>query len=597
MGDEGFSFLRRRWRMRIAGSALHESLCEEMGLGAYFAPLLAFRKLDSVEEARRFFMPRLQDLVDPSGLKDMDAAVARLIRALEKGEKLAVFGDYDVDGATSSALLVRYFRLLGVELAVYIPDRMKEGYGPNAEAFRILKEQGVSLIITVDCGISAHEPIRLAAGWGLDCIVTDHHQPGDTLPDAVAVINPNRKDDSFPCKELAGVGVAFYLAVALNRALRETGWFADRPEPDLKRLLDLVAVGTIADVASLTGLNRLLVASGLRVLSEGSNTGLRAMMERLSLPVGQEGASLDSGMVGFQIGPRINAGGRLGRGDLGSELLYTEDAERAREISAILDRSNQERKQLEEHIFQAALQQILDQGNPEERYGLTAVGEGWHPGVVGIVASRLAERFCRPTIIISLDAQGIGKGSGRSIPGIDLYAAIGEQSASLIQFGGHVAAAGLTITREQIATFCEGFERTLRITNPPDLFESTLVMDGVLPVSAVGPELLQQLQRLQPFGRGNPEPVFLLPRVRVVMPRNMKERHVGCQLCDESGNTVNGVAFRCLPGPLGRGLLTSRQPVDVVGTLRVNRYRERDTIQMVISDARPASTSLLGAGR
>lgn len=579
------SLTGRVWLPRALTDEAHRALTRAAGLEPLFAPIVAHRGLESPEQVEAFLRPLLKHLPDPGGLLDMDRAVARLVTAVESGEAIAIFGDYDVDGATSTALLVRYFRALGVSVRVYIPDRLEEGYGPNVAAMRQLAAEGIRLVVTVDCGVTAFEALEAAADAGMAVIVTDHHQAREALPPVAAMVNPNRLDEPFPHKELAGVGVAFYLVMALNRAFRERGRFSrETPEPDLKRLLDLVALGTIADVASLTGINRPLVASGLRLAGETRHIGLRVLMDHLRL-----GDGLSAGQVGFQLGPRINAGGRLGQGSLGAELLMTEDPARAAEIVALLETSNSERRALEERIVRQAASRIEAEGLAERRLGLVVADPEWHRGVVGIAASRLADRFTRPAIVIAVDEQGQGHGSGRSIPGVNLLAAVEAAGEHLTGFGGHQAAAGLRLDAGNIDAFAAAFDQALRAQNGPELFLPSRLMDGELALEALNRELVGRIERLQPFGRGNPEPVFLLRNMAVVQPRLLKERHVKCQLADIQDNALEAIAFGVSPGPLGEALMNGGGRLDLLGTLAINTFRNRETVQMTIKDARPAT--------
>lgn len=580
------SFSGKVWRPRAEALERHHQCARSLDLGELFAPLLASRGLEETAAAEAFLNPRLRQLADPLTLSDMEAAVARLVHALEHQESLAVFGDYDVDGLTSSALLRRYFRALGVDSRIYIPDRLDEGYGPNSAAMERLRGEGVDLLITVDCGVTAFDALATARKVGLDVIVTDHHQGREELPPACAVVNPNRLDDLFPHKELAGVGVAFYLVLALNRALREKGWFTpSRPEPDLKQLLDLVAVGTIADVSRLVGLNRPLVNAGLQQAAHTTNVGLRALMTRCGIAT-----TPTAGQVGFHMAPRLNAGGRLQRASLGHELLVTEDPERAREIADLLEQSNLERQALEHTMLTAALAQIQERKLHETSMGMVVAGEGWHPGVVGIVASRLADRYHRPTIVVAWDDTGKGRGSARSIPGLDLLRAIESVGEHLVGFGGHKAAAGITIRQENFAAFAEAFDQAVREQNQAEVFQPALLVDGALALEQAGRDLLSRLDRLQPFGMGNPEPVFVLEGVRVAHHQVMKERHIKLWLDNEARYpSLQAVLFQALPGALGQELLNLEgRRVDVAGTLFLNRFRDRETVQLVVKDARLA---------
>ncbi|MBF0294066.1 MAG: single-stranded-DNA-specific exonuclease RecJ [Magnetococcales bacterium] len=579
------SFSGRIWRPRVETGEHHRQLAKEVGLRELFAGILAYRALETPDQVEAFLQPRLSQLPDPLELMDMDKAVARLIRVVEEREPFVIYGDYDVDGVTSCALLYRYFKALGHPPRIYVPDRLSEGYGPNPQAMRTLAAEGARLVITVDCGIMAHEALEVARESGLDVIVTDHHQGRESLPPAIAVINPNRLDETFPHKELAGVGVAFYLLLATNRALRQRGLFQEgNPAPDLKSLLDLVAVGTIADVASLTDLNRPLTSAGLRMEGTHLKPGLRALMEVARL----SGERMSAGQIGFQIGPRINAGGRLGKGTLGAELLITDDPQRAMEIARILDDYNQERQILEKKIFQEAVGLIEGSGSVEGRHGVVVGHEGWHPGVVGIVASRLAERYHRPTVVLALDAEGGGKGSARSIPGLDLYSAVAACEGHLAAFGGHRAAAGLTLRPGQLAPFTLAFDQAVREQNPTETFQPALLVDGELDIVLANLELAGRIERLQPFGRGNPEPLWIIRNVRLLDARVVKDRHLKCMLADPWEEVLDAIAFGVLPGEPGSGMLNATGRLDVAGTLSINRFRNRESVQLLIKDARPA---------
>lgn len=577
--------------MRATVTPSHQALARAFGVEPLFAAIFADRGLDAHEAVESYLRPRLQHLADPQGLRDMDTAVARLVKAIETGESMAVFGDYDVDGATSSALLQRYFRDIGVAVRVYIPDRLTEGYGPNGPAMCRLADEGVAVVVTVDCGVTAFSALETAKEAGLDVIVTDHHhQLEGGLPAALAIVNPNRRDDTFSYKELAGVGVAFYLVMALNRALRSRGWFhAERPEPSLKPLLELVAIGTIADVASLTGMNRILVTFGLRVVTESTTPGLCALKAKAHLKGG-----VRAGQVAFQLAPRINAGGRLSQGSLGVSLLTTQDMDQAETIADQLERFNTERQRLEEQILREALALIEASGGVDGRWGLVVAQQAWHPGVIGIVASRIAEHHYRPTVVIALDEHGVGKGSGRSIKGVNLLAAIERSCDHLIAFGGHPAAAGLTLAAERVDAFSKAFDEAIGRLAAPDLFHPVVRLDGEVAIDDVHRELVGRLERLQPFGQGNPEPVIRVNTVRVEDAQVLKGRHVKCRLVGMSNHVLDAIAFQAWPGPIGEGLVDASAVtrMDVVGTLSINRFRERERVQMVIKDLKPCHAKL-----
>ncbi|HZX87406.1 MAG TPA: single-stranded-DNA-specific exonuclease RecJ, partial [Reyranella sp.] len=416
------SLTGRRWAARLADERMALAMAQRHGLPDAICRLLAAREVD-LEGVPDFLEPTLRKfLPDPSHLKDMDTAIARVVRAVREGEKIVVFGDYDVDGATSSALLARFFRAVGGNVAVYIPDRRKEGYGPNTPALLGIKEQGAAVVITVDCGITAFEPLAEAKRVGLDLIVIDHHMAEIALPQAVAVVDPNRLDDDSPHKQMAAVGVAFLLAVGVNRALRAAGWYgAGRAEPDLRQWLDLVALGTVCDVVPLTGVNRALVRQGLRVMADRSNIGLAALADvaRLREPPGAY-------HLGFMLGPRVNAGGRVGQADLGARLLSSDNPEEVGALALRLDEFNAERRAIEREVLDQAITRIEGLYGPDRKglpSALVVESEGWHVGVIGIVASRLVERYGRPAFVIGMDG-GLGKGSGRSVKGVDLGAAV-----------------------------------------------------------------------------------------------------------------------------------------------------------------------------
>ncbi|ABK44266.1 exonuclease RecJ [Magnetococcus marinus MC-1] len=584
------SLTGKLWTLRCQPDEGHNRVVQALGLSHYLAPLLASRKLCGAGETRQFLAPRLKDLADPYDLLDMRVAVERLAEALERGEKIAVFGDYDVDGATSSALLMRYFHELGVALRVYIPNRLTEGYGPSVGAMRTLAEEGVSLVITVDCGITAFEPLQEAKALGLAVIITDHHQAREQLPEALAVINPNRQDEPFPYKELAGVGVAFYLVMALNRLLRERGWFnKGRQEPVLKPLLDLVAVGTVADVAGMRGLNRALVTTGLHVLSERSNPGLAALMQVVG--IGEEVKELTSTHIGFQLGPRLNAGGRLGQGALGYQLLSCHDQAQALPIAQTLDASNKERQEIERTLLKQAMDQVEAENQPILRRGLVVAGEGWHAGVIGIVASRLCDKYSKPALVIAIDAEtGVGKGSGRSIPGINLLAAIEAGAAHLEHFGGHKVAAGLTIQREKIPAFMEAFEDHLTRHYQASAFFPRLTVDAELPLDELDFAVARQIQSFSPFGPGNPEPIFILPRVSLRGIKVLKERHLAMSIvCPRTHQQIEAIGFRMAPGPIVDAIQAGDVAVwDVAGKLTIETWRGREKMKLQLSDVRAA---------
>lgn len=574
------SLTDRQWRARAADDRVAMALAQRFDLPDVVCRALAGRGV-GIEDCESYLDPTLRRLLpDPSHLKDMDAAVARLVRAIRAGETVAVFGDYDVDGATSSALLQRFFQAIGARLVVYIPDRMKEGYGPNAPALLKLKRQGVSVAITVDCGITAHEPLRAAREAGLDVVVIDHHVGELELPPAVAVVDPNRLDETSPHRQLAAVGVAFLLAVGINRALRQAGWYtATRPEPDLKSLLDIVALGTVADVVPLTGVNRALVRQGLEVMARRANAGLAALADVAGLK-----QAPDAYQLGFVLGPRVNAGGRVGEAGLGARLLGTDDPEEARAIALKLDRFNRERQAIERDVLDDAVRRVEAAGGPGPV--VHAWGDGWHPGVIGIVASRLKERYGRPALVTALGEDGIGKGSGRSVAGVDMGTAViaARQAGLLVNGGGHAMAAGYTVARDRLQRF-EAFMagRLAGADGAPP--RALMEIDGSLQPSGATIGLAAALARLEPYGAGNPRPVFALPDLRVTYASVVGSGHVRCTLAGTGGAKMQAIAFRCAETPLGQALLaTNGPPLHLAGTVRLDAWQGEQRVQFTIED-------------
>ena len=538
--------------------------------------------IDAVED---FLRPALRrQLPDPSRLKDMDAAAARLAAAVQAGETIGVFGDYDVDGATSSALLKRFFETVGGRVEIYIPDRIAEGYGPNLAGLQTLQRRGARVVVTVDCGITAFEPLADAAAGGLEVIVVDHHVAEPRLPVARAVVNPNRLDDDSGQGQLAAVGVAYLLVVAVNRALRAAGWYAARPEPDLLQWLDLVALGTVCDVVPLTGVNRALVAQGLKVMARRGNHGLAALAD-----VAGASDAPDAYHAGFILGPRVNAGGRVGECWLGATLLSTADADAARGYAQKLDLYNKERREIEAACLDAAISQVESGGAAD---GLVyATCEGWHPGVIGIVAGRLRERYNRPACVVAM-ANGIGKGSGRSVRGVDLGAAIlaARQAGLLINGGGHRMAAGFTVARESEDAFRAFLAERIAADAGPGGITPSLRLDGAMQTAAATVPLLQALDALAPFGAGNPRPRFALPAARILKADVVGENHVRCIVGGEGQGRLKAVAFRAVGDALGAALLGARGlPVHLAGHLKLDRWQGREEAQLIIEDLAPVA--------
>lgn len=578
------SYGGRRWTLRTGDERQALMMSQRLGLPEVVGRVLAARGVSS-EDADLFLSPTLKSLLpDPSHLRDMDRAVARLVQALKDGETIAVFGDYDVDGATSSALLMRFLRAAGAEPVLYIPDRMVEGYGPNAPALLALRERGASVAITVDCGITAFEPLQAAAEAGLDVIVVDHHEAEPRLPAAAAVINPKRLDDSSPHKHMAAVGVAFLLVVAVNRALRHSGWFGPhRPEPNLMDWLDIVALGTVCDVVPLVGVNRALVTQGLKVMARRGNPGIAALSDVAGVK-----ERPDAYHLGYVLGPRVNAGGRVGQSDLGSRLLWTDSAEEASALALRLHEYNLDRQEIEAAVLFEAIEQAESQ--PDDGSPLLMVaGENWHPGVIGIVASRLKERYARPACVVALDG-GLAKGSGRSVPGLDLGRAIiaAREAGVLEAGGGHAMAAGFSLKQDRLPEFRAFLAERLATQLAGESLMPTLEVDGAVALSGVTPDLLDLIERVGPFGAGNEQPRFVIPNVRVSRADVVGQGHVRAFLTGQGGGRLKAIAFKCVDTDLGVALLGSAgAAMHVAGTLRLDSWNGRNDCQLVIDDAAP----------
>jgi single-stranded-DNA-specific exonuclease len=575
----------RRWisRLDVRGEARALAIAQQTGLPELLARVLAGRGVEPAD-AEAFLDPTVKRLLpDPFTLSGMREATARLADAVTRGERVAIFGDYDVDGATASALLARYLRGCGLDPIVHIPDRIFEGYGPNVDAIRSFAERGVKLLVTVDCGTTSLEALEEAGRLGMEVVVIDHHQADEKLPHGI-VVNPNRIDDLSGLGHLAAVGLVFVTLVALSRELRQRGFWSDtRPEPDLLSALDLVALGTIADVVPLKGLNRAFVAKGLIALRRRDNVGATALMDvaRLSGPP-------EPWHLGFLLGPRINAGGRIGRADLGVQLLLQEDVSEAARLAAELDRLNRERQAIEaEHLAQADAEAFAALGQNENAAVVVTAAPGWHPGVVGLIAARLKERYGRPAFAIALGAGGIGTGSGRSIPGADLGQAVrrGVTEGLLVKGGGHAMAAGVTLKHDRLAPFRAFIEDALRDVVAAARRDHTLKIDGALSAKGATVELVNLVNRAGPFGSGNPEPVFAFPSHNVVFADVVGDAHVRLRLRAGDGSFVNAVAFRCAREPLGQALLARRgQPVHAAGCLSIDRYQGDERVQFRLID-------------
>ena len=578
------SVLGRSWRLRACDENAAHAISQRLGVPDVVGRLLAARGI-GVGDAGPFLAPRLRDwLPDPSHLKDLDRAAERLATAIGTGERIGLIGDYDVDGATATALVARYLRSLGVAVELEIPDRLRDGYGPNARLLSELAARGCRLVVTLDAGTTAFEPLRLAAAAGLEVIVIDHHAAEGAMPEALGVVTPNRRDQESALKQLAAVGVAFVVLVAVTRVLRARGAFADRTEPPLLAWLDLVALGTVCDVVQLQGLNRAFVRQGLKVARSTAIPGLAALAEVAGLAT-----IADARQLGFVLGPRINAGGRIGQSDLGARLLTTDSPEEAAALARRLHELNAERQALERRTLEAAARAIEPQLERELPV-LLGAAEGWHPGIVGIAASRLAERHHRPVVLLGV-AEGIAKGSARSIRGFDLGAAVLEarRQEILLQGGGHPMAAGITLAASRTAELHEfliaRFVATVGAVPPPALLE----LDAMISVGATRANLVRQIDELAPYGAGNAEPCFCLTDARVIQARVVGDGHVSCTLAGAVDGRVRAIAFRAAGTALGPSLLDARLPLRLAGRLRLEMWQGREAACFEIDDAASAA--------
>jgi single-stranded-DNA-specific exonuclease len=549
------------------------------------ARVLAGRGI-SADATPDFLEPSLKSLMpDPSVLTDMEALTARIADAIAAGEKIAIFGDYDVDGATSAALLARFLRAQGSDPSIYIPDRLFEGYGPNPDAMRSLAEDGHSLIVTVDCGSTSFEALETARDLGLDVVAIDHHQTGADLPPAVAIVNPNRQDDLSGLGHLCAAGLTFLTIVALNRLLRQRSWYGDgRSEPDLLSWLDLVALGTVCDVVPLIGLNRAFVTKGLITMSRRDNPGLAALSDAARMT-----GAVSPYHLGFMIGPRINAGGRIGDAGLGAKLLSSDDPEECQRIAAELERLNQERQAIEAAMLEEAIAEaeaeIGDGAGPPV---LVSGSERWHAGIVGLIAARLKERFQRPAIAIAFQANGTGTGSGRSIAGVDLGQAIRAalERGILTKGGGHAMAAGLTIDKGRLGDLRAFLGETLGDSVRSASQNNGLAIDAALTARGASLDLISLVEKAGPFGAGHPEPIFAFPAHRIAYAETVGNGHVRLSISTGEGTKLKAIAFRAAEAPLGRALLGSRgRLLHFAGMLSVDEWRSRRQPSLRVIDA------------
>jgi single-stranded-DNA-specific exonuclease len=567
---------RRSWRVKESDRALSAVLSRELSVSGFLATLLLNRGLTETESARRFLSSSLAEISDPFLLLGMSRAADRLSAAVIRCERVCVYGDYDVDGVSAVALLISFFRELGLDCFYYIPDRLSDGYGMSHAGVETVAALGARIIITVDCGITAVAEAVRCSDLHIDLIITDHHTPGDSIPPACAVINPHQPGCRFPSKTLAGVGVAFYVLIALRSRLREDGFFTGRAEPDLREYLDLVALGTIADIVPLVDENRVFVKYGLEKLSNSTRAGVQALKE-----VSGVSGPVSCGQVGFRLAPRINAAGRLEDASLGVELLLCNDPVKAVFIARQLDMSNQERQEIEQSILSDALKAVKASDRFASMKSIVLASSDWHPGVIGIVASRLVDLFHRPAILIALK-EGVGRGSGRSIPGFHLLEALNSCSEQLLKFGGHKYAAGLSIDEQMMEAFVLKFDEIARKLLTDDDLIPILAIDAELSPEAITLELEEMIALLAPFGAGNPEPVFMLKDVTLLEQRILKERHLKLRM------TAGGATFEAIGFNMSRGETVPKK-LDVAFSLDFDSWNGTKRIQLRMRDYREAT--------
>ena len=569
----------KRWVLKQADREIIDRHAKELNISPLLARILVLRGFANTGSARCYLSSSLRsDLPSPFEMADMEPATRRLVAAIKNKEQIAIWGDYDVDGTTGTSVLVSFLRALGAQPLYHIPHRIDEGYGLNVQGLRQLKQSGVDLVVTVDCGISNAEEIAAAGEMGLDVIVVDHHQPPDQLPAALAVINPHRRDCAFPDKGLCAAGLAFYLAIGLRAKLREEGWFIGSAIPDIRRYLDIVTLGTIADMVPLRGVNRTLIRRGLAELASSARPGVMALKQVSKLPPGQ----VSAGQVAFRLGPRINAAGRVDYGLKVVELLTTDSDEVALRIAQELDAHNNERRAIEAAVLAQALAQATSVVNNGGCHSLVLAADGWHAGVLGIVASRIVEKYYRPTVVIGFNGAE-GKGSGRSIRGFHMVEGFRSCAEHLQKFGGHEYAGGLSIASDKLEHFAEAFENSARQALSDEDLLPVLEVDAQLPFGDIGFPLVRDLDVLQPFGVGNPEPLFMTAQVEVC-ERKIFSAGVRYRL-RQAGRILGGVVFGsgdACPGMVG-------DKVDVAYRLSENEWNGAAAVELKIFGVRPAA--------
>jgi len=562
--------MKSNWVLAVPNNKLSGTISKGLNISPITAQVLINRGIKSEIEAEAFLSPKLFDLPSPNLLKDMDKAVERLDSALSENHKVAIYGDYDVDGVTSTSLFYNFLNSLGMEVVTYNPDRIHEGYGINTGAIDKLNKNNTDLIISCDCGITAYDEVEYAKTLGIDFIITDHHLPPEKLPDAVAVLNPNQKGCNYPDKNIAGVGVIFNFAVAFRRHLRDIGYFKEN-EPNLGDFLDLVALGTVADCASVTNTNRIFIKEGIKRMQKPKRVGIRALKE-----VSGINSTLSSFDIGFKLGPRINAAGRLDDPGVAVELLIAEDIQKAKNIAENLNNENIKRQNIEKNIYSEAIATLENSPEYKNMSAIVLGSVNWHPGVIGIVASRICDIYNKPVFLIAIDEEGTGKGSGRSIEGVDLHKILGSLEDFLESFGGHKMAAGITIKEENIEQFSEKFSdkvSELKLKNNGKKIE----IDKKVDFDEIDLDLADEIARLSPYGIGNNEPVFLIQSANIKSQKVFKNKHLGITFIKDS-NTYSGIWFNL------KEIVKLPECVDIVFSLQINEWQGKKELRFNIKD-------------
>ncbi len=575
------SLTKQYWKFKNFNERQIEKISQNYNFSYLLAKLFSIRNID-ISDIDQYINPSLKDhMPDPYNLVDMEKACSRIYDAISNNEKIAIFGDYDVDGSTSTSIIINYFRLLGIQLEYHIPNRFTEGYGPSKEIFSKFKKNKIKVIITVDCGTMSYEEMEFAKEANLDVIVLDHHQPEISLPEAYAIVNPNRIDDTSNLNYLAAVGVTYFFLIGLNRKLRTVKWFNnnDVVEPNMISFLDITALGTICDAVPLKGINRLFVIKGIEVMNKQLNVGLKSLIDKSAIK-----GRISTYDLGFKLGPRINAAGRLGRSSFGTELLTATDATNAEKIASELDKFNQERRTIESYVLDSAEKQVT----PEklEKKLLTVYEEGWHEGVIGIIASRLKDKYHRPCVVITI-SKGNAKGSGRSMKGIDLgNLVIAAKQAGIIESGGgHSMAAGLSLKEEKIEELENFFENQLSRNQSKVIDEKMFYVDSLISSSGINLDVYDEIEKLGPFGSDNFEPNFVVKSSLLASVKQIGEKHLKCLIKTAEGDFIEGIAFRSLSTPLGDELQKNKgNTVSLLGKIKINEWGGRRTPQLHIED-------------